>query len=93
MTTDTKEVKCAKCNIALQGPDNPKPQDRFECPRCGVGDRFDRVMAEVGDYATEQVADATTRAFQSAFRNSKNVKLTTSPRSQKRYRFIVNLDL
>jgi hypothetical protein len=91
--TATKQVKCARCKVALEGPANPKPQDRFECPRCGVGDTYKRVMADVAAHAKEQMADATTRAFETAFRNSKNVKLTKGPRPHKAHRFIVDLDL
>jgi hypothetical protein len=88
-----QEVKCAKCKVALQGPANPKPQDRMECPRCGVGDRFDRVMAEVGEYVRDQTEDALGRSLETAFRNSKNVKLTKGPRRRKAYRFIGDLKL
>ena len=65
-----QEVKCAKCNVALKGPADPTPQDRFECPRCGIGDSLDRVMAEVGEYATEQVEGALGRTLEAALRDS-----------------------
>ena len=76
-----QEVKCAKCNVALKGPADPTPQDRFECPRCGIGDSLQRVMAEISEYATEQVASALGRTLGATFRDSKNVKLTkTAPK-------------
>ena len=89
----TQEVKCAKCNVALKGPADPTPQDRFECPRCGIGDSLDRVMAEVGEYATEQVEGALGRTLEAALRDSKNIKLTKTSRPQKARRFIIDLNL
>ena len=85
------EVKCAKCKIPLQGPTNPKPQDRFSCPKCGIGDSFDNVMREVGDQAREHVANLTAKMLRDATRGSKHLKFTEKPRAKSARRFIVDL--
>jgi hypothetical protein len=88
-----QEITCATCNVALQGPADPKPEDRFECPGCGIGDSFDRIMSEIGDYVTEQAADSLRRSFQAALSNSSNMTFRQSARRRKTYRFVVDLNL
>ena len=89
----THEIKCARCKVALKGPPNPKAQDRIECPRCGVGDSFKRVMDEVKEQAAEQMSDALGRTLEAALRGSKNMKLTKTSRARKPHRLIVDFKL
>jgi NAD-dependent SIR2 family protein deacetylase len=91
--TDITEVQCAKCKVTLQGPADPKPQDVFSCPKCGTGDRFDRVMREVSEYVEEKMAEKFSRSLGDATRGSKNLKVTQKPRPKKVYRFIIDFDL
>jgi len=93
MTTEQPEVKCAACKVALQGPSVPKPQDRFSCPKCGVGDSYENVMREVGEHAQEQLADGLARSMRAATRGNKYVKFTEKPRAKHSHRFIVDLRL
>lgn len=89
----TAEIKCATCNVALQGPVESKPDDMVTCPACGQGDTFDNVMREVRDHIKEQMADYASRVVMEPFRRSKLFKVSQTPRVKKRHRFVVNLDL
>jgi hypothetical protein len=93
MTAQQTEVKCATCKVALQGPSAPKPQDRFSCPKCGIGDSYENVMREVGNHAREQLADGLARSMRAATRGSKYVKFVEKPRAKRAHRFIVDLRL
>jgi hypothetical protein len=90
--SEPQEIKCAKCNIPLKGPADPQPQDRIACPRCGVGDTFENISAEITEYIGEQLVKALARQTEAAFSKSKNMKLAQTPRPQKSYRFIVDFE-
>lgn len=51
----TIQVLCGRCRVPLEGPAEPTPDDRYACPVCGEGDRFEVVMSEV----TQSVAEVT----------------------------------
>jgi DNA-binding IscR family transcriptional regulator len=89
---DSQVVKCAKCDVPLEGPANPDSQDRLACPNCGIGDTFENVSAEINEYIGEQLVAALARQTEAAFSKSKNMKLTQTPSPQKSYRFIVNFE-
>ncbi len=84
-------AKCANCKVALQGPDDPKPQDRFACPSCGQGDTLENVEREVADYVQQKTADMLGASFDKAVRGSKNVQVRKPVRQPRRYRFYVDL--
>lgn len=90
MAAQQAEVKCAQCKIALQGPTNPKPQDRFSCPRCGIGDSYQNVMRDVRGHVEEQLGNRITQLMRNATRGSKYLQFTEKPRAKRRYRFIVD---
>jgi hypothetical protein len=87
------DVKCAKCNVALKGPADPKPQDAFSCPSCGVSDTFENVMFEVKQYAKDRVAQNLNAKLMDVAKNSKFIKITTNSSQHRNYRFIVDMDL
>lgn len=91
MAAQNAQIKCAKCKIPLQGPRNPKPQDRFSCPKCGIGDSYQNVMREVGNQAEDYLANRITQAMRNATRGSKHLKFTEKPRAKRSYRFIVDV--
>ena len=93
MSISTHEIKCARCNVALKGPANPKGHDCLACPSCGNGDTLDRVMEEIKEQLAVKAAEAFGRGLEAAFRNSKNMKLTKTPRPQKSYRFVADFHL
>lgn len=51
--TQTSQVLCGYCRVPLKGPPEPNPDDRYACPICGEGDRFEVVMNEVAEYVAE----------------------------------------
>ena len=87
--TEARKVKCAPCKCALHGPRNPKPDDRISCPRCGVGDTFDAVMREVGEYVKEQAAIALNGSVRDAARGSKYLGIATTVRPEGGHRFVI----
>ena len=91
---DTVTIECAKCNVPLQGPTpNPKPQDRFVCPRCGAGDTLENIMRETQDYVTDKVGESIGRVLENAARESKALTFKKNRRPKKCHRFIVDLGL
>lgn len=93
MSLKTADIKCAKCNVALQSPTDPKPDSRIACPTCGEGDTYDQVMREVSEHVTEQAGDFLTGKISADLRRNKNIKITKHAVPKKPHRFIVNLDL
>jgi hypothetical protein len=91
--TDVKQIKCARCQCGLKGPADPQPHDRIACPECGEGDTVERVMAEVGEYVQEQVAQSIHQSLTEGIGSSPNLKVTTDFRPKGGHRFIVDLDL
>ena len=91
--SDRKEVKCARCNCALQGPADPQPHDRLACPVCGEGDTVERVMAEVAEHLKEQMAQSFHNAIMGGARGSKYVKVTSDFVPKGGHRFVMDLDL
>ena len=93
MTLDHTSIKCGSCKVPLEGPANPKPQDKFTCPRCKRSDRFDKVMREVSKYVEDQAANHLIGGFEKALRGSKTFQVKKQPRPHRSYRFIVDLNL
>ena len=54
--TASHVVKCARCNVPLEGPDEAHPDSFISCPSCGAGDTRENVEREVTDYATRRVS-------------------------------------
>lgn len=91
---ETKDIKCATCNVALQGNvAEPKPDDVVTCPSCGASDTRENVMREIGEYARDKASDFIARGFKNATRGSKHLTFKEKLRPKKVYRFIVDLDL
>lgn len=88
--TITKQVKCSKCNVALQRVADPNPENRHACPSCGQGDRLDQIMIEVREYVAEKARDGLSASLQRATSRSKHLKHTPAPRRHKEHRFIVD---
>ena len=91
---DTQVVKCAKCDVVLQGNVvDTQSNDRFSCPSCGEGDTYENVMREVGDSALDQMGDAFTKTIKSALRGSKHLTFKEKHRPKKSRRFFIDLSL
>ena len=89
----THSVKCAKCNLELEGPADPKPEDIVSCPGCGVSDTLENVTSEVGKYVAEKMAESISATISDTFRGDEFIKITSDYRSKGSHRFIVDLDL
>jgi hypothetical protein len=90
MTTHT--VKCAKCDLALQGPADPQSHDVLSCPRSGEGDTLENVTREVGEYIAEKAAAALDATMTQATRGSDFIKITSRYRPPKSHRFVVDFE-
>lgn len=92
--TTTKQVKCALCNVELEGPSpDTDPQGMYSCPLCGNGDTMENVVREIGEYTASKMADRLAVGFEQAVHGSKSVAFRKENRPQKIYRFIIDLDL
>ena len=88
----TYEVKCATCNVPLQGPADPQPHDTLSCPTCGQGDILENVNREIGEYVTEKATSALGIMMADTFRNSSSIKVTKNYQPKGSYRFIVDYE-
>ena len=92
--TDTKHIKCAACNVPLQGPSiEPEPDDVLACPNCGTSDTFRNVMREVEQYIAGKAKDNISASLEKATRGSDFMTFKKSRRTKKVYRFVIDLDL
>ncbi len=91
--TEQKQVLCASCKCALQGPANPQLSDMLVCPICGNGDTVDVVNAEVGNYIQEQMSQAIHKAFTNGIGTTRSFKVTSDFQPKGGHRFIVDLAL
>src|SRR4051812_25339577 len=78
-----KPIKCAKCNVALEGPAHPRDDDILSCPRCGQGDTFKKIMAEINDYVADQAAREMFEAFKRVTRGRTGKQYKEAFRPQK----------
>ena len=88
----TIHPKCAKCDLFLEGPADPQPHDMLRCPGCGQRETLENVVAEVGDYIRERVAESLGAIINGTARGSKFIKVTTRQLPQKDYRFIADYE-
>ena len=49
-------VACNVCEVGLEGPSDPNPQDIFICPACGLAETFEAVQRELGEWVKEIIA-------------------------------------
>ena len=88
--TASHVVKCAKCKVPLEGPDDARPDSLIACPSCGICDTRENVEREVADYAASrvvQVLDAVVEGFALGLGQSSNLE---GPREQRVFRFIID---
>lgn len=79
------QILCGYCRVLLKGPPEPNPDDRYACPICGEGDRFEAVMSEIAEYLAE------VERLKSGEQAPLAVDSTHVP-SGRRWRFIVDLE-
>ncbi|MFO1160568.1 MAG: hypothetical protein U1E60_17145 [Reyranellaceae bacterium] len=88
--TASHVVKCARCNVPLEGPDEAHPDSFISCPSCGAGDTRENVEREVTDYATRRVSlalDEMVEGFAVGRGHATNLE---GPREHRTYRFILD---
>ena len=90
MATDTKSILCGKCRVPLEGSANPKPKDRYSCPRCGNGDTVENVLSEAKSFVTEMAQRKLQESMRQAARGSKFIKFDGKPIPKRTYRFITD---
>lgn len=90
MANDTESILCGDCRVPLEGPANPKPEDRYACPRCGKGDTVENVLAEVKAFITEAAQRLLDESLRKATWRNKFVKFESKPRPKRVYRFITD---
>lgn len=87
--TDTSQILCSEHKVPLEGPVNAKPDDRFSCPVCGVGDTRENVFREAREFVQEQAAKQLEGQMASIAADSKFIKFKPASRPQRVYRFVV----
>jgi hypothetical protein len=90
MTTTTHQIKCAKCNVPIEGPADAKADSMVGCPICGISDTKENVEREAADYVTRQTADALDAMIEGISRSHKWITHTQGTRENKAYRFVVD---
>lgn len=88
--TTTYDIKCAKCNVSINGPADAEPQTLVSCPVCGISDTRENVEREVADYVASKASDALTANLERIARNSKFMTFTSGSPDHRSYRFIVD---
>ena len=92
--TQAVKVLCARCHVPLEGRAEPNPDDRMACPRCGEGDRYEAVLAEVGEYiqemATQKIAEMVNKTGRPG--SAVTISMDHTP-SGRQWRFIAEVNL
>lgn len=86
-------AKCARCDVPLKGPPDPKSDDRLACPVCGESDSFENVMRETAEYVVQKMSEALGDGLGDIARKSGGaIKVTANHRPHRNYRFIVDYE-
>ncbi|MDE2272479.1 MAG: hypothetical protein KGJ94_10935 [Xanthomonadaceae bacterium] len=85
---------CARCQVPLEGPVEPNPKDRLNCPRCWEGDAYEAVVAEVKDYIREKKARQLTETIDTSGQAESDGSINASDTLPGRHwRFIADVGL
>lgn len=84
----TNSILCSECMVAVQQRDEDGEESMAVCPECGVSDTVENAVAEVGEAAAAQLAEATARGFE-AIPRTKGLKVTVKRAPTKHFRFIL----
>lgn len=88
--TTTHQIKCAKCNVPIEGPSDAKADSMVSCPVCGSSDTKENVEREAADYVTRQAADALDAKMRGIASAHKWMTYEQGTRDHKAYRFVVD---
>lgn len=89
--SDGQEIKCGKCEVALETFTNDDGEKRGRCPKCGNSDTVDNIHREVREFVQEHAARALHESLRGATRGNKSFKLTSNAPPKRRHRFIVDV--
>lgn len=84
------DVLCAKCKVAIQGPNSPKPDSVYRCPSCGIEERYDVIKKEAQAYLEWRTKQDLNKKMAEIARKSKFVTVTPFDTSTKKFRFILD---
>lgn len=88
---NSSEIKCARHNVPLKGEVvDGQPKGAYSCPVCGVGDTYQNIVREIGEYMVEKAADEISAGFERAARGSDILTFKKGRRPKKVYRFVVD---
>jgi hypothetical protein len=85
----THTILCGSCGTPVEGTEDPKPQDRINCSKCGQSDTYAAVVKSAEDFVTDKVAESLNTSMANAVRGSKYVKFTPGHVPKRRYRWTV----
>ena len=90
----SNNIKCATHNVPLKGEVvDGQPKGTFSCPVCGIGDTYENIMREIGEYASEKAADMLADTLERSTRGCDFLTFKKGHHPKKVHRFIVDLDL
>lgn len=93
MGNQTVTVLCGTCNVGIEGPTDPNPDDTMTCPSCGRSDNFKNVMVSVEKHSLELMEQKLQDTFESGVRGSKFIKFEGKTVPKCGHPFITNLKL
>lgn len=90
MSTTTARILCGGCKTDPTGPAEYDNDTVFKCPTCGQTDRYEDIVQEAHNYMEDIAAKHLTDQMEDMAKGSPFMKVTTTPRPQRTYRWILD---
>ena len=89
MSSKENKVLCGNCKCAVKTVTDPKPHDQVVCPRCGRSDRFDKVMATIGEHFQHVLHQKLTKSLAATARGSRIIQFKPQHIPQRSFRWMI----
>jgi hypothetical protein len=89
MSSSNKSILCGGCKCAVKTVANPKPHDKVTCPGCGRSDRFDKVMATIGEHVGHLTQKTMSEHLAKSTRGNRFVKFKPKHIPNRSFRWMI----
>lgn len=89
MSYSENKVLCGACKCAVKTVTNPKPHDQVVCPRCGRSDRFDKVMATIGEQYQHVLHQKLAKSLAASTRGNSMIKFKPQNVPSRQFRWMM----